>query len=148
MEFVRLDAGSEYAAMQTAVVLLDQGKPAEAQQALQRASASPLMGRDLLNACLDHAQSSQCDSAAQTIEATAIAGEDVEPLYSVGALLAYCGRKEAALSLLKRAVQQNYCAYTALQTDPLLAKLRGTPDFDALLAAAKGCQNKFLTQRN
>lgn len=148
MEFVRLDAGSEYAAMQTAVVRLEQGKPAEAQQALQRASDSPLMGRDLLRACLDRPQSSLCDSAAQTIEATARAGADVEPLYSVGGLLAYCGRKDAALRLLGSAIQQNYCAYTALQTDPLLVKLRGTPEFGKLLTAAKECEDRFLAQRN
>ena len=79
MEFVRLDAGSEYAAMQTAVVLLDQGKLAEARQALQKASESPLTGRDLLQACLDSPQSSQCDDAAHKIEAAALAGVDVEP---------------------------------------------------------------------
>jgi serine/threonine protein kinase len=148
MEFVRLDAGSEYAAMQTAAILLGQNKLAGARQAIQRASASPLMGRDLLQACLDYPQSSQCDSAAQTIEKTAFAGVDVEPLYSVGALLSYCGRKDASLRLLRRAVQQNYCAYTALQTDPLLVKFRGTPEFDALLATAKGCQTRFLAQRD
>jgi hypothetical protein len=56
--------------------------------------------------------------------------------------------KYASLRLLKSAVQQNYCAYTALQTDPLLVKLRGSPEFDDLLAAAKGCQNRFQAQRN
>ncbi len=75
-------------------------------------------------------------------------GVDVEPLYSVGALLAYCGQKDAALRSLRRAVEKNYCAYTALQTDPLLVSLRGTPEFSDLLALAKQCQDKFLTQRS
>jgi hypothetical protein len=97
MEFVRLDAGSEYAAMQTATILLGQGKLAEARQVIQGASESPLMGRDLIQACIDP----QCDIAAQRIEATALAGVDVEPLYSVGALLSYCEQKDAALRLLK-----------------------------------------------
>jgi hypothetical protein len=35
-----------------------------------------------------------------------------------------------------------------LQTDPLLVKLRGTPEFDQLLAAAKECRNRFLAQRD
>lgn len=148
MEFVRLDAGSEYAAMQTAAILLGQGKLAEAREAIQKASESPLMGRDLIQACLDPQQSSQCDRASQKIEAAALAGVDVEPRYSAGALLSYCGQKAAALRLLKNAVEQNYCAYTALQTDPLLVKLRGTPEFDELLAAAKECRNRFLAQRD
>jgi serine/threonine protein kinase/predicted negative regulator of RcsB-dependent stress response len=148
MDFVRLDAGSEYAAMQTGAILLGQGKLAEARQAIQGASQSPLMGRDLIQACIDPPRSAQCDKAAQKIEATALAGADIEPLYSVGALLSYCEQKDAALRLLKKAVEQNYCAYTALQTDPLLVKLRGTSEFTALLSSAKQCQSKFLAERS
>jgi TolB-like protein len=148
MEFVRLDAGSEYAAMQTGTILLGQGKLADARQAVQRASNSPLMGRDLIQACVDPPRSPQCDTTAQQVEAAALAGVDVEPRYSVGALLAYCGQKDAALRLLRKAVEQNYCAYTPLQTDPLLTNLRGTPEFSELLSSAKQCQNKFLAQRN
>jgi eukaryotic-like serine/threonine-protein kinase len=147
IDFIRLDAGSEYAAMQTAVVLLDEGKPAEAQQALQRAQKSPLSGRDLLQACLDSKQSSQCDDAARKIEATALTGVDLEPRYSVGALLAYVGRQDAALRLIRNAIEHNYCAYTALQKDPLLIKLRGTAEFSGLLSAAKSCQDRFLAER-
>jgi len=148
MEFVRLDAGSEYAAMQAGTILLGEGKLAEARQAVQKASNSPLMGRDLIQACIDPPHSAACDAAAQKVEATALAGVDVEPLYSVGALLAYCGQKDAALRSLHRAVEKNYCAYTALQTDPLLVKLRGTPEFTSLLSDAKQCQNRFLAQRD
>jgi hypothetical protein len=148
MEFVRLDAGSEYAAMQTAAILLGQGKLAEARQAAQKASPSPLNGRDLIQSCIDPPHSPQCDQAAQKIEAAALAGADIEPLYSVGALLSYCGQKDASVRLLKRAVEKNYCAYTALQTDPLLVKLRGTPEFGELLSSAKACQNRFLAERD
>ncbi len=148
MDFVRLDAGSEYAAMQTAAILLGQDKPTDARQAIQKASDSPLMGRDLLQACLVPGQLSQCGLAAQRIEATALAGVDVEPRYSAGTLLAYCGQKDAAQRLLRSAITQNYCAYTALKTDPLLGKLRKTPEFDELLTAARQCQTKFLTQRD
>jgi len=93
-------------------------------------------------------QSSQCDRAARKIEAAALAQRDPEPRYFVGALLAYCGQKDAAVRLLKSAIEQNYCAYIALQSDPLLVKLRGTPEFSKLLSAAKECQNKFLAHRD
>jgi TolB-like protein/predicted Ser/Thr protein kinase len=148
MEFVRLDAGSEYAAMQTAAILLGQGKLAEARRAVQGASESPLNGRDLIQACIDPPHSPKCDQAAQKIEATALAGADIEPLYSVGALLSYSGQNAAALRLLRKAIAQNYCAYTALQTDPLLVKLRGTPEFSELLSSAKQCQDRFLAERD
>jgi serine/threonine protein kinase len=147
MEFVRLDAGSEWAARTTALILLGQGKRTEARQAIQRASAAPLVGRDLVQSCLDPQQTSQLDEATQKIEAAALAGVDAEPRYLFGAMLSYCGQKDAALRLLRSAIGQNYCAYAALQSDPWLVKFRRTPEFSELLSAAKECQNMFLAQR-
>jgi hypothetical protein len=46
------------------------------------------------------------------------------------------------------AVDKNYCSYQALQRDPLLARLRGTPEYSQLLAEGKQCQEKFLAERN
>jgi len=148
MEFVRLDAGSEWAARQTAFILMSEGQLAEARQTIQRTSNAPLMARDLLQACLDRQQTSQLDGAAQKIETAALAGADPEPRYWVGAVLSYCRQKDAALRLLRSAVEHNYCAYSALQTDPLLVKFRGTPEFSELLSAAKQCQNRFLAHRD
>jgi hypothetical protein len=37
---------------------------------------------------------------------------------------------------------------TALQTDPLLVKLRGEPEYAGLLSAAKQCQSNFLAERS
>jgi hypothetical protein len=62
--------------------------------------------------------------------------------------MAFCGQKEIALRILRTSIGRNYCAYAALQSDPMLAKLRGTPEFDQLLSAAKQCQDKFLQKRN
>ncbi len=146
MGFVRLDVGSDWASRTAAFVLLEEGKLGEARQMIQRTSERPLLGHDLLLACLD--QPSQLDSAAKKSEAAALAGVDAEPRYFVGALLSYCGQKDAAVRLLRSAIKQNYCAYTALQTDPLLVKLRGTPEFGDLLSSAKECQNRFLAQRD
>jgi serine/threonine protein kinase len=148
MEFVRLDAGSEWAARLTAFILAGQGKLAEARQAIPRTSDAPLMGRDLFQYCLDPKEKSQLDRTAQKVEAAALAGVDAEPRYTYGVLLSYCGQKDAAVRLLRSAIQQNYCAYTALQSDPLLVRLRGTPEFSELLSAAKECQNRFLAQRD
>ena len=127
---------------------MGQGKLAEARQSVQRTSGGPLMPRDLIQACLDPQQTSQFDRAAQKMEAAALAGVDAEPRYWVGALLSYCGQKDAALRLLRSAVEHNYCSYTALQTDALLANLRGTHEFSELLTAAKQCKNRLLAERN
>jgi hypothetical protein len=91
---------------------------------------------------------SQLDRVAQKTEAAAFAQLDPERRYWVGVVLSYCGQTKAALRLLRSAVEHNYCAYTALQANPLLVKLRGTPEFSGLLSAAKQCQNRFLAERN
>ncbi len=148
MEFVRLDAGSEWAARSTANILLRQGKVPEARQIIQNASANVLMGRDLLQACLDPSKTHTLDKIVRETEAALLADADAEPRFLVGTVLVYCDQKDAALHLLKSAIEQNYCAYTALQSDPLLVKLRGTPEFSGLLSAAKQCQNRFLAQRD
>jgi eukaryotic-like serine/threonine-protein kinase len=148
MEFVRLDADSEWAARTTAFILIGQGKLGEARQTIQRMPDAPLMGRDLLQACLDPQRTSQVYRAARKMETASFAKLDAEPRYEFGALLSYCGQKDAALRLLRSAVEQNYCAYTALQTDPLLVKFRRTPEFSELLSAAKECQNGVLAQRD
>jgi len=146
MDFVHLDSGSEWAARSAAYILLREGKLAEARQTIQKTSANPLMGRDLVQACLAPKESSALDKIAQKAEAAALAGTDGEPRYQIGALLAYCGKKDEALRLLNSAVKQGYCACTALQTDPLLATLRKSPEFIELKSAAKACQNKALAE--
>jgi tetratricopeptide (TPR) repeat protein len=146
MEFVRLDAGSEWAARSTAEILLRQGKLPEARQSVQNTSLKGF--RDFLQACGEPSKTHALDKIEHEWEAAVLAGTDVEGCYITGALLAYCGQNDAALRLLKSSIEKNYCAYTALQTDPLLVKLRGTPEFSGLLSAAKQCQNRFLAQRD
>ena len=51
------------------------------------------------------------------------------------------------MRLVRSAIEGRYCAYAALQTDPLMASLRSAPEFAQLLAAAKDCQNNFLVER-
>jgi hypothetical protein len=65
---------------------------------------------------------------------------DPEAWYHIGALMAACGQKEPAMRLLKAAVQQNYCSYSALLDDPLLKGLRKETSFNEVLTAASNCQ--------
>ena len=51
------------------------------------------------------------------------------------------------MRLLKSAIDGRYCSYQGLQKDPLLASLRGTPEYAQLLEAAKKCQDDFLAER-
>jgi serine/threonine protein kinase/tetratricopeptide (TPR) repeat protein len=148
LDYARLDAGSEWAAYIMPSILLREGKVAEAREAVKHMPSNPRSSRDLWEACLHLRPSSELDRIAQDAETKQPSDPDPEVWYYKGALLGYCGKEQAALHMLHRAVHQNYCAYTALQTDPLLVKIRRTPGFSELLSAAKECQDKFLAQRD
>ncbi len=72
-----------------------------------------------------------------------MANRDPEPKYLGAALEAFTGQRDAALRLLRRAVEQNYCGYPAMDNDPLFASIRNTPEFAAIRAAGIDCQKKF-----
>ena len=61
MDFVRLDAGSEWAAFTTSSVLLREGKLAEARDSVKKMSANAQYHRDLLEACLGMRPASESD---------------------------------------------------------------------------------------
>jgi len=139
-DFVRLDEGSEYAAYTTPSLLLREGKIAEAREAVKRMPTAPRYHRDLLEACLQLRPAADLDRIAHEAETNQPTEPDPEWWYNQGSLLAYCGKKQAALHLLQSAVEQNYCAHDNLLYDPLLAKLRTDTAFDRVLTAAGACQ--------
>jgi eukaryotic-like serine/threonine-protein kinase len=147
-DFVRLDAGSEWAAYVTPSILLRQGKVAEAREAVKRMPSTPRYHRDLLEACLQLRPAAELDRMAQEAETSLPTDPDPETWYYQGALFAYCGKREAALHLLQSAVGQNYCAHQNLLTDPMLAKLREDAAFDKVLTAAGVCQEAVRTESN
>lgn len=55
---------------------------------------------------------------------------------------------QVALGLLRQAVQDRFCSYPALDSDPLFSPLRHTTEFQEIRSAAMDCQKKFLAYRN
>jgi hypothetical protein len=110
-----------------------------------RMPTAPRYHRDLLEACLGLRPAEYAEQLAHEAETTSPAAPDAELLYYQGALFADCGKREAALRLLQGAIEQNYCAYSNLQLDPMLRKVRAMPGFDKLLAAARVCQDTVRT---
>lgn len=147
-DFIKLDAGSEWAAYVAPSLLLREGKIDEARDAVSKMPTTPRYHRDLLEACLGLRPYSDAQELARVAETTTPAAPDAELLYYQGALFADCGLRGASLRMLQAAVDQNYCAYTNLQLDPLLRKIRQTNDFEKVLAAAKECQQENLTTTN
>jgi eukaryotic-like serine/threonine-protein kinase len=147
MNFVKLDPGSEWAAWVTPYVYLAEGNLAGARETARNTPKGPLYHKELMVACTQSPRPADLDRIAQDAEASVMTEPDPEEWYHVGALLAYCGQKDAAMRLLKAAVQQNYCAYTALLDDPLLKDLRKDPAFDQVLTAGSGCQDALKENR-
>ncbi len=140
MDFLRLDAGSEWAAYVMPSLLLREGKVAEAREAVKHMPTAPRYHRDLLEACLGLRPAGDLDRIAHELETSQVNELDPELLYYQGAWLGYCGKNQAALQLLQGAVERNYCAYSNMLNDPMLAKLRADQAFDKVLTAASACQ--------
>lgn len=140
MDFVRLDAGSEWAAYASLQVLLRESRIPEARTAVKTVATSPRYHRELLESCLGVRSASDLDRLAQQTETAVLAEPDPEPWYYWGTFMAFCGKKDIALQMINAAVEQNYCAYSALLSDPLLEKLRSSAEFDKVLTAAHQCR--------
>jgi TolB-like protein len=140
MDFVHLDAGSEWAAWVTPYVHLSEGNVAEARAAARNMGKGATYHRELMEACTAVQKPADLARIVRENEASVMMEPDAEAWYHVGALMAYCGQNEPALRLLKAAVQQNYCAYSALLDDPLLKDLRKETAFNEVLTASSSCQ--------
>ena len=145
-EYVQLDAGSEWANWAMPAILLREGKTNEAREAAKRMPTAPRYGRELVEAALGLQPVSELNRMAQEATKLVAETEDPEPLYLKGTVFAFAGKKEAALHIIRIAIEQNYCALSALENDPLLSKLRSTPEFADLLKVARSCQQPVLAQ--
>jgi eukaryotic-like serine/threonine-protein kinase len=145
-QYVLLDAGSEWASWVMPSILLREGKLKEARDEVKRIPPAPRYYRDLTEAVVGLRPPAELDRMAQEDTTWLGAGDDPEAAYYQGSALAYAGKKDAAVHMLRIAIEQNYCAYSALENDPLLDKLRATPEFADLLKAARFCQEPLLAQ--
>ena len=146
LEYLHLDSGTDWAASVLPAILVRQNKLDEAKLAAGKISSRPAWNAGLLQACLKPVAAPEMHRLTQAAAARLLGQLDPEFHYYHGSLLSWCGEQETATALIRSAIQANYCSYTALQSDPALAKLRATPEFAALLNEAKQCQDKFTAQ--
>jgi tetratricopeptide (TPR) repeat protein len=144
MDFVHLDAGSEWAAWVMPYVYLVGGNVAEAREGAKHIGKASSYHRDLMMACTQAQRPVDMEKIAREAELSVMREPDSEAWYHLGELMGYCGQKDAAIRLLRAAIEHNHCAYETLQTDPLLVKLRGTPEFSELQSEAKQCQRVLV----
>ncbi len=143
MEYLNVDASSKWANAVRVSVLMRQGKTTEAQQATQRMTEDSMWMRGLLQACLNKVPEAEVHRLAELVRNELLPEQDSELKYYQGAILAACGEKQIAFAFLRKAVAENYCAQQALQSDPLLASVRGDAEFRQIVQAARECQQKF-----
>jgi serine/threonine protein kinase len=143
MEYLNLDAGSEWSNAVRVTVLMRQGKTVEAQRAVEKMTDNGMWMRGLLQACLTQSRATEIHRLAQLSESELLPEQDSELKYYQGAVLAACGEKHAAFDFLRKAVSENYCARQALQSDPLLANVREDAEFRQIVQQATECQEKF-----
>ena len=140
MDFVHLDAGSEWAAWVTPYVYIAEANMAEARATAKNMGTASSYHRPLMEACTAAQRPADLAKIVREAESSVMMEPDAEAWYHVGALMAACGQNEPALRLLKAAVQQNYCAHTALLDDPLLKDLRKETAFSEVLTASSNCE--------
>lgn len=142
LDYLKLDLDSDFAKNLAPAILLRQGHLAEAKSAVRGMSKdSPWYG-DLLQTCLYH--EGDLPRAVLDKKNGLMSERDPEMKYLQASLLAFCGQKSMAATLLRSAIEHNYCASSALQVDPLWAKVRDSLEFEELPTLGSQCQARFL----
>jgi hypothetical protein len=145
MDFLQLDIGSMWVTGNLVVHYIRTGNLAQAREMAEKMGDFNRLRE--LRAYLNHAPPSEVERIAKEAAPQILANPDAENRYTAAPIFAYSGQNEIALRLLKSGVEGHYCGYTAMQNDPMLASIRGTPEFGEILAEAKKCQTDFLAQR-
>jgi eukaryotic-like serine/threonine-protein kinase len=148
LEFLQLDAGSDWVARNIVIHFARAGDLAQARERSEKLDTSNDGVSRMVRECLRSAPAANVDQLARQLAPEIFANPDPENRFMIASIFAFCGQKDIALRLTKSGVEGHYCGYTSLQIDPILAKLRGTPEFDELLSEAKKCQSDFLAQRS
>ena len=146
-EFLHLVSGTEYEKSGRVETFVREGKEDEALQELKSLPMTAFNGRSLLEPCLHHRPPAKGDIAAQQVRSVSMALRDPGPKYVLAAWDSFCGQSDFAFSELRQAISQNYCAYPEMETDPLLANVRGMPEFAEIRALGIACQQRFLEHR-
>jgi tetratricopeptide (TPR) repeat protein len=140
MDFLRLDPANLMKAV-SIDLLLHQGKARDALKIWP--DPTPQWGAyGVLLAYLQHRPSAEIARLARAVHPDS----DPEMNYFSAAHLAYAGEPDAALPLLKQAVDGGYCSYPAMDSDSFLARARSRPEFQEIRSAGMACRDAFLSE--
>ena len=146
-EYLHLVSGTEYEKSGQIEILLREGKEEEALKNLKSLPTTDVYGPLLLEPCLQHQPPPNGGVGAQKMRSIVMADYDPGLKYARAAADSFCGHPEFAFRELRRAIEQDYCAYPQMETDPLLTKIRGMLEFAEIRSLGIACQRKFLEHR-
>jgi eukaryotic-like serine/threonine-protein kinase len=146
--FMMLDAGSEWSSNVEVTILLREGRTQEALERLHKLPDSDFFHTRALIACYSTPRPPGSAQLLENAEKDTFAYRDPEPKFSFAGLYNACEGNTFTARLLKSAISGGYCAYEDLQSDPLLAEFRKSPEYPPVLAQAKQCQDRFLAERD
>jgi DNA-binding winged helix-turn-helix (wHTH) protein/TolB-like protein/Tfp pilus assembly protein PilF len=146
-DYFHLVSGTEYEKSGQVEILLREGKEEEALKILKSLPTTNIYGLQLLEPCLRHQPPPNGGAGAQNLRSSVIADYDGGANYDLAAVDSFCGHPKFASRELRRAIEQNYCSYPQMETDPLLAKVRAKPEFAEIRSLGIACQQHFLEHR-
>ncbi len=141
--FIRKDLSSEWSKAHAIEVLLREGKTADALH-IPAPQIPHWDSYKMLQACARGATKEEIRDLAKSVEVD----DDPEVNYLFAGHLAYCGQTEAALRMLKIAIDHHYCSYPAVDKDPFFDRIRENPQFKQLRSAGMVCHNDFASDRD
>jgi serine/threonine protein kinase/tetratricopeptide (TPR) repeat protein len=136
-EVLRLDPGTAWSAN------VDFGLAIRDNDVTRAKSVLPLIlgvRREFYSECLDRHVTPE---AVKNVEVTQAKNRDPEQMFFISMTMVYCGQTETAMRMLRNSVGHEYCAVDALKNDPLLAPVRGRPEFTEILGKAQACKASF-----
>ena len=147
-DFLRLDAGSEWSNNVEISLLLREGKTSEAVERLRKMPDSSFFHVRALQVCYETPRPPGSQQILEQFEKEIFAYRDPEPKFNQAGAFNPCLGNAFTARLLKSSIEGGFCGYDNLRFDPILAEFRKTPEYPALLAEAKQCQDRFLAERD
>jgi serine/threonine protein kinase/tetratricopeptide (TPR) repeat protein len=148
MDFVKLDAGSEWSNNVEVFTLLREGKTSESIARLQQLSDSGFFHTRALEACYSSPKAPASQRLLDQFQKELSAYRDPEPRYTQAGLFNACLGNDFTARLVKSAIDSGFCAYDYLRLDPAMAAFRSSSEYPAVLAQAQQCRDRFVAERD
>lgn len=145
-QFLQPDAGSLWSGSNMLRQYVRDGQFAKANEIARTFSDTDWS--QLHQACTENPSSDTALRLAREVSSNMLADPDHEPSYVAASDILFCGQKKIAMKMLKRSVDGGFCAYAGLQNDSLWKPLRGTAEWNDLVAEAKACRDRFMAERD